>query len=520
MARTLRAVLIDDNPVVCRAIEAAVDWEGLGCRVAGSAYDGNDGLRLIRAQCPELIITDIRMPGRDGLEMVQEIRSLLPHSRILIITGYPDFSYAQRAIGLGVFSLTLKPIDYAALTQEIAKAAKALRREMEQAAEQSSRQHEISYLNKEVHARRRENACAAVEPYLLDPSKKPPLKAIQELGLDRLSFQLCCGRQSISPEETLLCAKRLSTVELLLSDMSYHSGKNCEIFVIPYPAKPGPPSDTYGPHLLYSCLRAADPHFILAYSRISEGWSCLPEVYAALQRDLEKAVFWGGRSYICSDLSGSPRPVPDQEILRLAEGALHGIGPDNVVEMTRRFLLNHFNGCSLELVHRVISCVCLMLWRQYQHPSDIALQDVSLHAAVNKARYIRTQEEMSAYLEEFAASLTAKQEDALPYPPQVRSILEYARQHCCEDITRARLSEEFGLSESYISTLIKKHTGQNLSDLLSDLRIERAKALLRDPKIRIKEIYERLGFSSYAYFYQVFVKKTGMSPTEYQSHLK
>lgn len=241
MARTLRAVLIDDNPVVCRAIEAAVDWEGLGCRVAGSAYDGNDGLRLIRAQCPELIITDIRMPGRDGLEMVQEIRSLLPHSRILIITGYPDFSYAQRAIGLGVFSLTLKPIDYAALTQEIAKAAKALRREMEQAAEQSSRQHEISYLNKEVHARRRENACAAVEPYLLDPSKKPPLKAIQELGLDRLSFQLCCGRQSISPEETLLCAKRLSTVEPLLSDMSYHSGKNCEIFIIPYPALPPTP---------------------------------------------------------------------------------------------------------------------------------------------------------------------------------------------------------------------------------------------------------------------------------------
>ena len=67
MAQPLKAVLIDDNPVVCRAIEAAVDWEGLGCRVAGSAYDGNDGLRLIRAQCPELIITDIRMPGRDEI---------------------------------------------------------------------------------------------------------------------------------------------------------------------------------------------------------------------------------------------------------------------------------------------------------------------------------------------------------------------------------------------------------------------------------------------------------------------
>lgn len=104
-----KVVIIDDEPIIVEGLCKSVDWEKFGCEVAGMAANGEEGLRLIREIRPDIIFTDIRMPGMDGLTMIAALKSQFPHVQIAILTGYRDFDYAQRAISLGVTRFLLKP---------------------------------------------------------------------------------------------------------------------------------------------------------------------------------------------------------------------------------------------------------------------------------------------------------------------------------------------------------------------------------------------------------------------------
>lgn len=104
-----RVVIIDDEPVIVEGLAKTVHWEKWNCRVCGTAYDGRQGLELIRMEKPNIIVTDISMPEMNGLAMVAGISSEFPETRIAILTGYRDFDYAKEAIRLGVDRFLLKP---------------------------------------------------------------------------------------------------------------------------------------------------------------------------------------------------------------------------------------------------------------------------------------------------------------------------------------------------------------------------------------------------------------------------
>lgn len=104
-----RVVIIDDEPIIVEGLARTVHWEKWDCRVCGTAYDGKQGLELIRKERPNIILTDISMPEMSGLAMVAGIRSEFPETRTSILTGYRDFDYAQEAIRLGVDRFLLKP---------------------------------------------------------------------------------------------------------------------------------------------------------------------------------------------------------------------------------------------------------------------------------------------------------------------------------------------------------------------------------------------------------------------------
>lgn len=104
-----KAVIIDDEPIIVKGLEKTVKWEELGCIVAGTAYNGAEGMELIRSRKPDILITDICMPGMDGLSMIAALKSEFPNMEITILTGFRDFDYAQQAIRLGVCRFLLKP---------------------------------------------------------------------------------------------------------------------------------------------------------------------------------------------------------------------------------------------------------------------------------------------------------------------------------------------------------------------------------------------------------------------------
>ena len=115
----LKVLIVDDESFVCNLIMMSIDWNSLGLEVTGVAYNGLDALEMAVEKRPEIIITDVRMAGLDGLSLIESIRNAELDCQFIIISGYPDFNYAQKALKLSVFEYILKPIDEAALTESL-----------------------------------------------------------------------------------------------------------------------------------------------------------------------------------------------------------------------------------------------------------------------------------------------------------------------------------------------------------------------------------------------------------------
>lgn len=98
----IKVIIADDEENVCRLIRSLIDWESLDMEIVGIAHNGVEALNLVKSLSPDLMITDIRMPGYDGLEMIRRAKNIAQDLNFIIISGYPHFEYAQNAIKYGV----------------------------------------------------------------------------------------------------------------------------------------------------------------------------------------------------------------------------------------------------------------------------------------------------------------------------------------------------------------------------------------------------------------------------------
>ncbi|MDE7351462.1 MAG: response regulator [Acetatifactor sp.] len=104
-----KVVLIDDESIITEGLQKVVDWTSHSCQVAALAQDAATGVETIRKYRPDILFTDIKMPGEDGLTMLAALKGEFPRMQIAVLTGYRDFEYARRAIRLGVSRFLLKP---------------------------------------------------------------------------------------------------------------------------------------------------------------------------------------------------------------------------------------------------------------------------------------------------------------------------------------------------------------------------------------------------------------------------
>lgn len=104
-------LIVDDELAIREGLVALLDWESLGYQVIDSAANAIEAKHKYELYSPDLMIVDIRMPGRDGLELVEELRALDPEMHIIILSGYADFNYAKRALSFGIDTYLLKPVD-------------------------------------------------------------------------------------------------------------------------------------------------------------------------------------------------------------------------------------------------------------------------------------------------------------------------------------------------------------------------------------------------------------------------
>lgn len=104
-----KVVLIDDEYIIVEGLRRVVRWSDYSCTIVGTGEDAVSGAEIIRREKPDILFTDICMPGQDGLTMLAGLRSEFPDMQVTVLTGFPEFSYAQKALHLGVTRYLLKP---------------------------------------------------------------------------------------------------------------------------------------------------------------------------------------------------------------------------------------------------------------------------------------------------------------------------------------------------------------------------------------------------------------------------
>ncbi len=121
----LSLIIVEDEAIMLEELKTTIDWASLGIKVIATAANGLDGENKIKALLPDIVITDIRLPIQDGLQMVENCPML--YQNVLVLSGYTDFSYTRRAIQLGVFDYIEKPVDDDELIKVVSKLADSIR---------------------------------------------------------------------------------------------------------------------------------------------------------------------------------------------------------------------------------------------------------------------------------------------------------------------------------------------------------------------------------------------------------
>ena len=128
----IKVFLVEDEVIIRNGIKNNIPWEAEGFEFAGEASDGELAWPLIRRTQPDILITDIRMPFMDGLELSALVRKELPDTKIIILSGFGEFEYAKKAITLGITEYLLKPISSEKLLEVVKRVADMIREEQAQ----------------------------------------------------------------------------------------------------------------------------------------------------------------------------------------------------------------------------------------------------------------------------------------------------------------------------------------------------------------------------------------------------
>ena len=521
----LKVIIADDEKLICRLVQALGDWEALDMEVAGLAENGLEALELIERERPDILITDIRMPGCDGLELIRRAKELRPELEIVIISGYAHFEYAQTAIRYGVGNYLLKPIKKDELMETL--------RKMKERCEERTAGREVG----EARYKKSQNDLKRLRNSLIDDllSAQPPVLTDQILREtyyfdfsegQAFLVKLDCRAGAFGTSAEVVREKVQEILNAGLKGL-------CSDVIFCFKGYTG-----YG---LLSCgsdkreqvrkafrfclgqLEAGNGMFgPVRFSAALGDWtgeaghlsSSLKEAQDALA---ERLIEGTGRLFEHVPRSSG---LPVQEILdRYARDMEHAIETLNVreaaeaVETMQERVLTQEGVCGREIFGLVLSAGRLFIARMVHGDAQKAQRefDLDLCQCADSRELFAL---LSRRQEELLMVAVGERQNEASRP--IRVAKQDVMQHFQDPITLEEVCEAAGFSASYFSSLFKKETGEGFAKYLTRVRMEEAKTLLRETNLPVSEICERVGYSDRKHFTHTFHRATGLNPAEYR----
>lgn len=532
----LKVLIIDDEEKVCRLIQCLIDWESLGLQIAGFCHDGMAALDKIKETSPDIIITDIRIPGCDGLALIKAAQEFNPKIHFIIISGYGQFDYAQRAIQYGVSDYILKPIKEKELKGALISIV-----EKQQSMESHKQQDEA--IRQELNFTQERIKSNFISDLLLTPQLMRTFHSAADINrayytdFTESAFSFICVFLDTPSENgqalvnDFLLNKAAGIIEN--ETKQYH---DCTIAVSGSYIYCLVNDGTEKLSLLYQTMKNIrgallalkeifpELHVILLQSGIKDSFEDIPACFGEINSALcEKILSGNDAIYSYSRLPQCKSHIADfitptfrNQYLTCAETFQYEALKEQLSSLADRLI--HLVPVTGEFIWQVYKeLISLFLFFLKQHKIDVSLEELtnkwydtflSFTSVLDAFHYLA--EEHCLLLEDWRSHKKKSQSKA------VLAAKQYINENYAKGLTLELIGQEVGLNPSYFSNIFKKETGNSFVDYLTDIRIQNAKNLLTETDLEIIEVSERTGFNDLKYFNRCFRKITGMTPAAYR----
>ncbi len=531
----LKVFLVEDEFVVREGIKNNINWEQAGYQFVGEASDGELAFPMIQKLRPDIVITDIRMPFMDGLELSKLIRKDFPWMEIIILTGFSEFEYAKEAIKLGVAQYLLKPINGDELLKEVgavaakirdrAKERELLEKYMQEVEESSliNRRKLFAYLvSGTKSARELLEIAGTMEIDLSAVCYNVILISMQSqyhdsgeysgslVRLDEMLQQLC------AQDGCLLFDRNIEGKALILKADSVEELQERQSDMISRLEK----------------LFAEYPH-VRYFGGIGSPASRLTEIPASFQaasRAFAHRYLINDSRFVSSEEAENLNSVTSEklditqidpklfdksrirEFLKLGEK-----------EETFYFVSEYFDNLGKDVLNST-------LFRQYlSMDAYFAVVDFLEELNLNRekiappgagSKVLKNQKVAMDYICGIIEQAIELREEAASnkYRGVVARVESYIRDNYADpELSLNTIASCLNFSPNHLSMVYSKETGQPLIRYLTDFRMNKAKELLRCTGKRSGEICQEVGYKDPHYFSFLFKKTQGMTPTQYRS---
>ncbi|WP_027085223.1 response regulator [Cohnella panacarvi] len=505
----VNVVVVDDEERIRQGLAKLISQAGEQFRVTGVFASGFELLEQLDKQemQADLVITDMKMPNMNGLELIERLKERAPRSRIAIVSGFDDFAFARQALRYGVEEYLLKPVDKGELEQLLRKVDECLALEREK--ELAMREDQLGLL-------------------LFNEAELLPKQLRQEAGkalelspLFSVPYAVYIIRSNMpeSPEEMLESAAEgwLQSWKLMAGDDCYALivGMNC--------ADHAESAREIGHTLLYRLPPSFEGR--IGGSNVFRGASWLREAYRQAELAIQHAWYDSGRR-VFADYSRLPkRQHSVTHLLVLLDREFQETMTLSDFARAKEWIARWFRTCK-EDAHP---------WTELREGCEAVLAFIHRYANAKTADTAPRQPRAKACFPQrfpdfgaFSISFLSEVEEQFRVLQESRqenraieTVKAYIAQHYTEELELNRLAEEVYLTPSYLSKLFKTETGETITDFLISVRIDRAKDMLRDRSaLKTYEIGEKVGYADPAYFNKVFKKVVGCTPREYRDRTR